>query len=47
MENKKKEKDILKINEDFAKKFEHNARRKEIEILESKYGKEPGNENDA
>ena len=29
----------MKINEDFAKKFEHNEKRKEIEKLESKYGK--------
>jgi hypothetical protein len=29
----------LKINEDFARKFEHNARRNEIDKLENKYGK--------
>ena len=31
MGSKKEEKDILKINKDFASKFEYNARRKEIE----------------
>jgi hypothetical protein len=29
----------LKINEDFARKFEYNARRNEIDKLENKYGK--------
>ena len=28
----------FKINEEFAKKFEHNQRRKEIEKLEDKHG---------
>ena len=28
------------INSEFAKKYEHNAKRKEIERLESKYGKQ-------
>lgn len=31
--------DDLKINEGFAAKFEHNQKRKEIERLEAKYGK--------
>ncbi|KAL8667224.1 MAG: hypothetical protein Q9202_000797 [Teloschistes flavicans] len=36
-------KDILKINEGFARRFEHNKRREELHKLEEKYGKDPVN----
>ena len=38
--------DEFKINEDFARKFEHNARRNEMERLQQKYGKAEENDQD-
>ncbi|KAI4104749.1 MAG: hypothetical protein L6R37_003103 [Teloschistes peruensis] len=34
-------KDVLNINESFARRFEHNKRREELHKLEEKYGKDP------
>ncbi|EPX74545.1 krr family protein [Schizosaccharomyces octosporus yFS286] len=39
--------DSLKINENFAKRFEHNKKREERQKLEEKYGKELANQNDS
>ncbi|KAL9585268.1 MAG: hypothetical protein Q9212_001629 [Teloschistes hypoglaucus] len=36
-------KDVLNINESFARRFEHNKRREELHKLEEKYGKDPVN----
>ncbi|KAL8873828.1 MAG: hypothetical protein Q9174_000757 [Haloplaca sp. 1 TL-2023] len=35
--------DTLAINEEFAKRFEHNKKREELQRLEEKYGKRPAN----
>ncbi|KAF9895400.1 KRRI-Interacting protein 1 [Aspergillus nanangensis] len=32
---------VLKINEEYARRFEHNKKREELQRLESKYGNEP------
>ncbi len=38
--------DEFKINEEFARKFEYNARRNEMERLQQKYGKDEENDQD-